>query len=321
MHHPGHPCSGNTVAIRDTLSSLDWRRNEIIKSGLKSPSETSDNDNIRRGSSSGNWRTATAELNIGRNVIQYSFSSRTLQQITEVKIVTELWCTCVTIEMTDYFNYNSTIPEYNRRLEEWKKIENRVSNSLSKLSLPKVINGRLLQIVKPLGDEIRYWIKWNNASGLLSSARAKRSINDLVWTSGGTIDKKETTKILLSKEWLDAYEKYELACTFCLADYINTITREFFKSGYLESVDITRKPMVYYWTCYITKNTKLEKIVRDYNRRCSLHSSINEHVLHLVYHLTLQYGTDAAVRYLWNELSDEEKKKYISRDKPGQAWM
>uniref|UniRef100_T1IK63 Uncharacterized protein n=1 Tax=Strigamia maritima TaxID=126957 RepID=T1IK63_STRMM len=263
------------------------------------------NDQRNNGNSLDKKQKVAIEDNNKQNIIQYSFTPATLREISSVKIVTELWCTDVREEMADYFNSHPYKPsrsffDIQRAKDDWKVIENLVLDSVSKLSaLPTMIRDGLMHIVKPIGNGIIVWINWLNQTGLIRSTEPGIYLRDLVWTSGGTIDQKETAKKLLANDRLEAYEDYELACTFCLIEYITTW--EFFLSGYLNSVDIEAKPMVYFWTCCITKDKKLEEMANFHN------NSVYEYVFQMV----IKNGTDAAVKYLWNELSDEEKERNI----------
>uniref|UniRef100_T1JFX1 Uncharacterized protein n=1 Tax=Strigamia maritima TaxID=126957 RepID=T1JFX1_STRMM len=245
----------------------------------------------------------TTQNNIRRNVIRHTFTPATLQQIATVKVVTESWRKDVQKEMTDYFNSDKYKTDQCFRLikyiisDDWEEIENLVSKSISKLHLPRMIKSNLLEILKPITKEIRNWINLHH----LDTQPKEGFMNDLVWTSGGTIDEKETMKQLIFEDRLDIYEKYDRACNFCFLDHITTIPPKFFQSDFLESIDINIKPMLYFWTCSITKDKKLVEIAKTHNK------SINEYVFSLV----IKNGTDAAMKYLWNELSDEEKDRNI----------
>uniref|UniRef100_T1IK62 Uncharacterized protein n=1 Tax=Strigamia maritima TaxID=126957 RepID=T1IK62_STRMM len=245
-----------------------------------------------------------AEDNSGQNVhLKYSFTPATLQQIASVTILTQLW------------SHKQRLSVDETRLnKEWKEIENLVLNSLSKLPfLHKQTRDSCLKIVTPIAkNQILIWINWQKKENVLSEPNCTN--DDLVWTSEGKINRKETRHKLLSKDWhqycID--EKHELACTFCLVDYTDTVTPTIFSLGFLESVDINIEPIKYFWTFDLTKDKKFEKIIRTCHRWSPSNETILEYVLNSV--RNDQTDDDASsVKYSWNELSDENKKRNIIR--------
>ncbi|CAL1274613.1 unnamed protein product [Larinioides sclopetarius] len=104
------------------------------------------------------------------------------------------------------------------------KIEVTIKNSISTLDLPALLKEKIKYFVTPVGSELNNW-KWFHENHL-NSAGEDFDINileQLYWTTLGTVDYRKTAEKLIHCKLLDIVKRYKLACLYCLDDYIRVL--------------------------------------------------------------------------------------------------
>ncbi|KAF8789446.1 hypothetical protein HNY73_007384 [Argiope bruennichi] len=106
--------------------------------------------------------------------------------------------------------------------------ENKVKNKVKNLVLPESLKKQMMLIIKPIGSQILRW---------KMSFRKRNAINcsddwdidileQLCWTSTGTVDYGKTAENLVRLKTLDVVKRYKLASLYCLTDCIPVLWKE-----------------------------------------------------------------------------------------------
>lgn len=225
-----------------------------------------------------------------------------LEHIALLKIVITLWNRDYIQDLVSQFYFTPLIISETRK--EWKKIEDKVSEKIQELPLPKLLKKQLPNFVEAIGWQILTWKKCYR--NLLGESYVTIYLRKLCWTLQGTVDKKKTVEILIKDESLHICKRYMLACTFCLEDYIYILWEQL-KEPYKKDLTYIRKyepPFVSFWCHYIQgKLAQLDKIMKTYCKDDNVSS----------YEYAFQHsavsGNEAATRYFLQKLTPEEKEK------------
>ncbi|GBN13794.1 hypothetical protein AVEN_81609-1 [Araneus ventricosus] len=118
--------------------------------------------------------------------------------------------------------FSSYLHYTQRNQVEWQiTIVDKVVDKVFELELPKLLTWQLNYIVHPIGLEIRNWRERHKFIffydfkdiNLLDLAKLR-------WTTVGAIDYRKTAKELVCSDALNVVERYKIACSYCLDDYI-----------------------------------------------------------------------------------------------------
>ncbi|CAL1280585.1 unnamed protein product [Larinioides sclopetarius] len=106
--------------------------------------------------------------------------------------------------------------------KEWREtIESKIKDKMSKFELPDSLKEQMIDIVEPMGIEIRKWKARHQEyfDELYEENRLPDSAK-LCFTTAGMIDYVTTAKELLRCDALHLVQRYRIACLYCLKDYI-----------------------------------------------------------------------------------------------------
>ncbi|GBL90444.1 hypothetical protein AVEN_180284-1 [Araneus ventricosus] len=123
-------------------------------------------------------------------------------------------------------------PFYGYGNKEWEKILretilDKVVDKASKLQLPKSLTKQMIDIVLAIGVEIRRWKDMHyDIFSILFEDINLPVWEKLCWTTGGTIDDRKTAEALVRCNVLDVETRFQLACLYCLEDYIPLLWEE-----------------------------------------------------------------------------------------------
>ncbi|GBN19557.1 hypothetical protein AVEN_130047-1 [Araneus ventricosus] len=143
---------------------------------------------------------------------------------------------------------------------EWRgTVECKVTDEMSKLLLPESLKKQMIPRLKAVGLEIPIWKVLHEA--YLSDSNEDFNIDileKLFWTTVGTVDYKKTAEELVRCDEVDIVKRFELACFYCLENYIplfwNELPEENKKTFYNEE-DTSRveRPNLQLFLPYILK--------------------------------------------------------------------
>ncbi|GBL88155.1 hypothetical protein AVEN_8021-1 [Araneus ventricosus] len=102
--------------------------------------------------------------------------------------------------------------------------EDEVKNNLSELEIPPLFKEQMMQLVQPIGSEIRKWNLFRSKYlNYLFKKIHLQILDQHYWTILGTVDYRKTEENLIRLEMLDIVERYSLACPYFLDDYIQIL--------------------------------------------------------------------------------------------------
>lgn len=141
-----------------------------------------------------------------------------LENLASTKIAIELWSHPDVKEEIIRFCVSNVL-----WWKVWDGIQKRVEAKVSSLYLPKIHKCELILTVKQIGLHIQMWIRQYKYLFVCSETSTRAFVNELCWTSKGTINNKKTVEVLLDRGTLGLKDEYTFACVFCLTARISII--------------------------------------------------------------------------------------------------
>ncbi|GBO45744.1 hypothetical protein AVEN_179675-1 [Araneus ventricosus] len=190
-----------------------------------------------------------------------------------------------------------------------KTIVDKVKDKVSKLELPKSLTKRMIDIVHPIGVEIRRWkeIHQDRFSILLEDINLPVWVK-LCWTTAGTIDDKKTAEALIRCDVLDVQKRFQLACVYCLEDYIPLLWEEL--PGEMRDHYQNENNLYFPYFCW-PHILKGELDVLDFLRRTSDRNltSFNQ----WAFEQSVEDDNKIAAEYFFLKLTHEEREASLMR--------
>ncbi|GBN69817.1 hypothetical protein AVEN_155805-1 [Araneus ventricosus] len=141
-----------------------------------------------------------------------------LKQMALRKVTIGLWSGADIINLIKQFRYQTPIDDF--QTKEWHSlVEKKVKEKVSLLVLPQAIRKELMHAIKPIGPKMLKW-KMHHQSLFPDVGDV---LDQLCWTSVGTVDYCETATALIKQEQINIISRYQLACLYCLDDDIPLI--------------------------------------------------------------------------------------------------
>ncbi|GBM41688.1 hypothetical protein AVEN_46956-1 [Araneus ventricosus] len=204
-----------------------------------------------------------------------------------------------------------------KSLKVWEEtVEDKVSDKISKLGLPKSLTKLLIDTAKPMGREIPGW-KTLHEKYLLKSYKKgihfdAPILERLCWTAAGALDYRKTAEELIRSDVIDVVGRYKIACLYCLEDWIPLIWNElpeekklYFYNGIHNLHLMIEKLRLQFWWPYIIRGeqSKLDSFFR-YSR-----NPITFHRFAFQYSAAIR--NKAAAEYFFQKLTQEEKESSL----------
>ncbi|GBO22522.1 hypothetical protein AVEN_16474-1 [Araneus ventricosus] len=190
-----------------------------------------------------------------------------------------------------------------------KTIVNKVKDKVSKLELPKSLTKRMIHIVHPIGVEIRRWkeIHQDRFSILLEDINLRVWVK-LCWTTAGTIDDKKTAEALIRCDVLDVQKRFQLACVYCLEDYIPLLWEELHRDLKDLYQNENSSSVPYFCWPHILKGELdvLDFLWRTSDRKLT---SFNQ----WAFEHSAEEGNKTAAEYFFQKLTHEEREASLMR--------
>lgn len=189
---------------------------------------------------------------------------------------------------------------FNENIREWEQIEEKIIENIQKLNLPKKIENGFADYLRPIGLELLAWIEFHFMHVKLKPIIPAK----LFWTSDGTINLPKTAEILIKEETLDLYDRYKLACAFCLEDAISDLWQN------VQQNDIKHNEygLTLFWSHQnqgtISKLWTTETL--PYTRQVIFVSPYE-----LAFRFSVESANITATKYFFGKLNDEERKKIL----------
>ncbi|CAL1293779.1 unnamed protein product [Larinioides sclopetarius] len=190
--------------------------------------------------------------------------------------------------------------------EDWREIcEDRMKEKVTKLELPKALTKQMIDIVHPIGTEIRRWkMILKNSFSVSSASPAK-----IYFTATGLINYQKTVEELLRCDKLDVVQRYDLACAFCMEDYISVLWEELpetKKEVYGDKNNMSPE-LSFCWPHILKKEpSKLDSLLRSSDRNLT---SFNQYAFE---YSVIRFNKTAA-EYFLQKLTTDERKVSLMR--------
>ncbi|XP_055927254.1 uncharacterized protein LOC129958659 [Argiope bruennichi] len=194
-------------------------------------------------------------------------------------------------------------------LDNFDLVADEISDKVSKI-LPASLKERMIPFVRVIGSEILHWQTYHE--NILPDKHddfSFHSLKHLHWTCMGTIDYRKTAEKLIVLKMFDVTKRYELACLYCLEDYIPLLWEEVseeykkhLKEQFYFSVELQLR---YYWA-YLLKG-------EEYKFSCIFKTRLPEELSFYQFafkQLAVQ-GNKAAARYFFQKLSNRERESSL----------
>ncbi|GBN51233.1 hypothetical protein AVEN_14051-1 [Araneus ventricosus] len=199
--------------------------------------------------------------------------------------------------------------------KEWlEKIDNKIKDKMLKLELPKSLTKQMIDIVRPIGLEIRRWKKFHQDffhEGLFQSSEeiCLPASAKLCWTTAGRIDNKKTAEELVCCGGLDLRNRYELACLYCLEDDIPLLWAELpeEQKEYF-CLDDELLPDLHFCWPHVFKGelTRLDHLLRGRGKNLT---TFNQ----WAFEDSVERGNKIAAEYFFQKLTHEEREASLMR--------
>lgn len=196
---------------------------------------------------------------------------------------------------------------------QWRRIEIEVVEKLKQLPLPKSIIEAVICYAEEVGKSIVGWIIFyenmilrNTGGGSMS--RNIHYLDDLVWTTRGTINYIETAQRIMNHDKITDTEKYLIACTFCLEKDIEAIYTKNRTVNKMHETEKCKQPMLWYWN-YHTEGRINELYLME--TTFTEYFSIYHRVIDLIIYcgFSISGEKDTAIKYFWCKLNNSEKER------------
>ncbi|GBL94867.1 hypothetical protein AVEN_197542-1 [Araneus ventricosus] len=210
-------------------------------------------------------------------------------------------------------NYHSTFfPCDNYYEEVWREaVEDKLPDEISKLELPTSLRKLLIDIVRPMGRQIRLWKNFHEEYFHYHSGEDIHFdaliLEKLQWTAG-VLDYRKTAEELIRSDVIDIVKRYRLACLYCMEDYIPMLWKELpeeNKRHFYSKMDRRLQSGgmgLEFWWPYIIKGqeSNLDDLTRSYRR-----DQITFH--QYAFQCSAERGNKTAAEYFFQKFTHEEK--------------
>ncbi|GBN84396.1 hypothetical protein AVEN_274734-1 [Araneus ventricosus] len=203
-------------------------------------------------------------------------------------------------------------------LKVWREtVEDKMSDKISKIGLPKSLKKLLIDTSKPMGRHIQGW-KTLHEEYLLDSREKvipfdAPILERLCWTAAGELDYHKTAEELIRSDVIGVVGRYKIACLYCLEDWIPLFWNELPEERKLYFYDERRYCegrglRLQFWWPYIIRGeqSKLDSLIRSYG------------IARILFHqYAFQYSAairnKAAAEYFFKKLTQEEREASLIR--------
>ncbi|XP_071041120.1 uncharacterized protein [Parasteatoda tepidariorum] len=230
-----------------------------------------------------------------------------LERMALIEIVIALWRE---VDRRAFRRWRRTMDFAHRDCSDDTVME--MKEKVNLLCLPKSIELKILNLIKPVGEHIWEWRM--DCYYKDYDVNSIQSIDILQWTYRGTIDRSKTMATLIAKHRI-VHKLYAKACHHCIEHQIYKLwdqLLEYEKDMYSKKVieDGCDSSLELYWTCVIRNDLgRLSSILKNIeDNSINTDGSIHE----IMIMLSISYGNASAVRYFWYKLTEEEKAKNLT---------
>lgn len=220
----------------------------------------------------------------------------------------------------EYINRIRSRDDQEENEEKWANLTKEVLNQLDPRVLPKILESKLIYVVREVGVKIYNWhecIK-ENLSYNVDYA------HQIYWSPYGSIDQVKIFKsfwldnssLSTGNRGVDISRLFRSACNYVLEEHINNLLQQVpqeIQEGtfYTESIYEEYKfHLIAYWV--LTYYGELHHLIR-YLKRVSYDPDklydYNHSVEENMFRLSVAQGYELATKYFWNKLSDEAKDR------------
>ncbi|XP_065207514.1 uncharacterized protein LOC135836548 [Planococcus citri] len=178
----------------------------------------------------------------------------------------EIASTCVAVALWKHIDLPSILwANHNDENSDFPLIRH-VFESMKKLKVPQRITELLKTQVQKVKEELKDWVLYLSYDVLRCNGRKNElyyDLNDIVWYSDGTINRKATARNLLNSLRFSEIEKYHILCHYSLIDDIDRLSPLLFTKNIVDHVEFRDDASIYYWNCYFRK--ELDKVPKEGN--------------------------------------------------------
>ncbi|GBM32172.1 hypothetical protein AVEN_136723-1 [Araneus ventricosus] len=193
--------------------------------------------------------------------------------------------------------------------ERWRDLlEGRVKVEVWNLVLPDSLKKKMMHLVRPIGYQI---LRWKISYKEFDAAIPEK----LCWTFTGAVDNRRTAEKVVRLEKFDVVKRYELACSFCLDDYLPLLWEELpkeIKKDFCLRFDhsTAEVPLEVYWA-YVLKGEKslLDSVASKKFEQLDRFSSFHQ----CAFLSSARAGNKAATEYFFQQLTSEERDSSLIR--------
>ncbi|GBN80134.1 hypothetical protein AVEN_133763-1 [Araneus ventricosus] len=232
-----------------------------------------------------------------------------LKEMTLRRVAVLLWSgSDILVSISKFRHEGSGIEESTR---EWlETIEPKIKDKVLKLELPKSLTEQMIDIVRPIGLQIKRWKESQEYHlGIEIQEIILPNSAKLCWTSAGSINNRKTAEELVRCDVLDVVQRYKLACINCLEDYIPLLweklpenVKEFYYNDKYLSPDLQ-----FCWPrIFKGELSKLDYLLRTSDRNLT---TFNQ----WAFEHSAGNGNKTAAEYFFHKLTHEEREASLMR--------
>ncbi|KAF8767415.1 uncharacterized protein LOC129967023 [Argiope bruennichi] len=234
----------------------------------------------------------------------------TLEEMALRRVVVNLWNETDILSSLGQLQFQS-LPE-NQRLREYRMaVNDKIKEKISKFVLPESLKKRMMDTVKPISWNLLSWeiihkniLNWSNGSLRMPV------LEQLSWTSVGTVDHRKTAEKLIHLYIIDDFIRYKLACLHCLVDHIPRLfdeLAEHYKTYYVSKFPFSqiKMEMDFYWAFML--NGKEADLKRIAAADLPPDISFNQHA----FALSAIYGNKGAAEYFFTQQTADERYTFL----------
>ncbi|GBM67601.1 hypothetical protein AVEN_44749-1 [Araneus ventricosus] len=201
--------------------------------------------------------------------------------------------------------------EYHKRWRE--TVEENVKQKISKLVLPQSLKKQLNCIAKLMGFHLRDWKEFHECYLFEFEEQFDIPVLEkMCWTTAGTVDYRKTAEELIRYGVVDIEKRYQLACLYCLEDFISVLWEELsedIKRVFYNEDETSQilHPHLYRCWPYILKGeeSKLDNLSRSHRNQFTF--------THIVFEYSATTGNKTAAEYFFQKLTHEERESSLIR--------
>ncbi|GBM05319.1 hypothetical protein AVEN_46861-1 [Araneus ventricosus] len=132
--------------------------------------------------------------------------------------------------------------------KQWKELQTNISQKISSLGLPKLLQKKVNGLIRPVLLEIEQW-KEDHCEILCTHIDLQMQIS---WNPDGTINREKTAEALIQMENFDIRNRFVLACFYFLEDDILTLWHKLSCCYEQTSIyDTNASPIVRFWVNWL----------------------------------------------------------------------